>query len=86
MRSRRGSASCRGWRCDVAEAETWIAEQPKNDLGKVDITVVMAEGRRRGYCICPKPMRQIISFDGLTCTWCGMPETRQSWEFWYQKS
>lgn len=66
-----------------AEAETWIAAQPKKGNGKVDITIVIAEGRRRGYCICPKPMRQLINFQGRACSWCGQPESEQSWTFWY---
>jgi hypothetical protein len=69
----------------MTEAEQWLAAQPKNSKGKVDITVVIAEGRKRGYCICPIPMRQMISFDGLIHQWCGMPDTNQSWEFWYKK-
>lgn len=67
----------------MAEAEAWIAAQPKLENGKVDLQLVMAEGRRRGYCICPKPMRQMINFDGFDCAWCEQPETRASWEFWY---
>jgi hypothetical protein len=67
----------------VAEADTWVPAQPRLGNGKVDITVVIAEGQRRGYCICPKPMRQMINFDGLSCSWCGQPETRASWAFWY---
>jgi hypothetical protein len=67
----------------VSEAESWLAAQPKNDKGKVDITVVIAEGKRRKYCICPRPMRAIIKLDGLTCRWCLMPETAESHAFWY---
>jgi hypothetical protein len=74
-----------------SEAETWLAIQPRNDKGKVDISLVIAEGKRRGYCICPKPMRQMIDFSAegnnfnkpLTCNWCLMPEMRASWDFWY---
>jgi hypothetical protein len=60
-----------------------VPAQPRLPSGKVDARLLVAEGQRRGYCICPKPMRQMISFDGMTCTWCGQPETRQSWAFWY---
>jgi hypothetical protein len=77
----------------VSEAEGWILAQPRNENGKVDILIVIAEGKKRGYCICPKPMRQMIDFTAegnpgllakaLTCTWCEQPETRASWEFWY---
>jgi len=80
----------------MSEAETWLAGQPRNDAGKVDISLVITEGRRRGYCICPKPLREVIDFTvednpglmdkPLTCTWCGQPETRGSWEFWYGKA
>jgi hypothetical protein len=75
----------------MSEAEQWLAGQPKLDNGKVDVRLVIAEGLRRGYCICPKPFRQMIDFTAegnnfpapLTCKWCDQPETRQSWEFWY---
>ena len=67
----------------AAEAEAWIAAQPKQENGKVDGRLLVAEGQRRGYCICPKPIRRMVDFSGLTCTWCGQPDTRQSWEFWY---
>ena len=67
----------------MVEAEIWLAAQPKLANGKVDIQVVIAEGRRRGYCICPKPFREMINFQGLTCSWCEQLETWQSWEFWY---
>lgn len=68
----------------MPEAEGWIAAQEKLPNGKVDIQLVIAEGRRRGYCICPRPMRQVIDLDGLTCAWCGEVESRQSWAFWYE--
>lgn len=67
----------------MSEAESWLAAQPKNEKGKVAIDIVIAEGRRRGYCICPKAIREMISFEGMTCTWCGQPETRKSHVFWY---
>lgn len=67
----------------MSEAEKWLAAQPKLPNGKIDVTLLIAEGRRRGYCICPKPLRQMISFDGFTCAWCDQPETRGSWQFWY---
>lgn len=67
----------------VSEAETWLSDQPKLANGKVDVWVLITEGQRRGYCICPKPMRQMINFDGLTCAWCGQVESRESWNFWY---
>lgn len=70
----------------MSEAESWLGAQPKNEKGKVDVALVIAEGRRRGYCICPRPMRQLIDFKGLTCRWCGMPETEKSWAFWYAES
>jgi hypothetical protein len=66
-----------------AEAESWLAAQPKNDKGKVPLGVVIAESKRRGYCICPKPMRQLINITGLKCSWCFMTETNESSEFWY---
>lgn len=67
----------------MSEAESWLAAQPKTDNGKVSIFLVIREGQARGYCICPKPLRQLIVFDGWTCQWCHQPETRQSWAFWY---
>jgi len=67
----------------MSEADVWVPAQSKNDKGKVSVELLIAEGQRRGYCICPKPMRQMINFDGLTCSWCEQPETRQSWAFWY---
>jgi hypothetical protein len=67
----------------MIEAETWLADQPKNDKGKVPIQLVIAEGISRGYCICPKPLRQVINMEGMTCTICGQRETRDSWRFWY---
>ena len=67
----------------MTEAETWLAAAPKNERGKVDGALVVAEGQRRGYCICPKPIRAMVFFDGFTCSWCGMPETRESWAFWH---
>jgi hypothetical protein len=67
----------------MAEAAAWIDAQPKLANGKVDARLLIAESVRRGYCVCPKPMRQIINVDGLTCAWCDQKETRQSWEFWY---
>ena len=70
-----------GW---FTEAEEWIAAAPKNDAGKVELDQVIAEGISRGYCICPKPLRQMINFDSLTCAWCQLTETRDSWRFWYE--
>jgi hypothetical protein len=70
----------------MSEAETWIATQPKQPNGKVDVALVIAEGKRRGYCICPKPMRQMINFQGLTCSLCGQPETLESHDFWYGRT
>jgi hypothetical protein len=75
----------------MSEAEGWIAAQPKLENGKVDINLLIAEGKARGYCVCPKPLRQMIDFtaegnglaEPLTCTWCEQPEAKASWEFWY---
>jgi hypothetical protein len=67
----------------AAEVESWLAAQEKLPNGKVDGHLLIAEGKKRGYCICPKPMRQMISFDGMQCTNCQMTETRGSWEFWH---
>jgi hypothetical protein len=67
----------------MSEAAEFLAAAPKMPNGKVDVLHLIEEGQKRGYCICPKPMRQMVSFDGLVCTWCGMVETRQSWAFWY---
>lgn len=67
----------------MSEADTWVPAQEKNEDGKVDLRVLIAEGQARGYCICPKPMRQLINFDGYTCSWCKQAETRESWKFWY---
>jgi len=67
----------------VPEAETWLAAQPRLANGKVDVRLLIAEGQRRGYCICPKPLRQLVNFDGFRCAWCMQPETRASSEFWY---
>lgn len=76
----------------MTRAAAWFLEQPKNADGKVDGKLLVAEGRRRGYCVCPKPMRQMIDFtmegnpglsEPFTCAWCEQPETRQSREFWY---
>lgn len=67
----------------MSEAESWIAAQPKTPQGKVSIFLVINEGQARGYCICPKPLRQLINFEGLRCQWCHQPETRASWDFWY---
>jgi hypothetical protein len=78
----------------MSEAETWLNQQPKLPNGKVDIRLIIAEGIRRGYCICPKPMRQLIDLtvEGnpdlpgpLTCKWCSQPETKDSYRFWYGK-
>lgn len=76
----------------MSEVESWLAEAPKLANGKVDVMLLVKEGRRRGYCICPKPMRQMIDFSQegnpgmpspMTCTNCLQPEMRASWEFWY---
>ena len=67
----------------MSEAESWLAKQPKLPNGKVDALLLVAESRQRGYCICPRPMRQMIDFSGLTCNWCKQPEALRSWEFWY---
>lgn len=75
----------------MSEAERWIADQPRLPNGKVDAQLLIDEGQRRGYCICPRPMRQMIDFSQegnglsapLTCKWCGQPEMRASWQFWY---
>ncbi len=76
----------------MSEAERWLAAAPKLANGKVDVMLLVAEGRERGYCICPKPMRQMIDLtvEGnpgmagpMTCTDCEQPEMRASWEFWY---
>lgn len=69
----------------MVEAEQWLNAQTKDENGKVAIAVVIKEGKKRGYCICPRPMRQMINFSGLTCAWCEMPETNQSWDFWYKE-
>lgn len=68
----------------VAEVVAWLAAQPKTIDGKVDIQIVVAEGRKRGYCICPRPLREIVNFQGLTCKWCLMPEMQASYDFWYK--
>lgn len=70
---------------NMSEAETWLARQPKLANGKVSITLIIAEGQKRGYCICPKPLRQLISFDGLHCQWCQQIEDKRSWQFWYNE-
>jgi len=76
----------------MSEAEGWLAAAPKLANGKIDVRLLMAEGRTRGYCICPKPMRQMIDFSvegnpgmpvPITCADCLQPETRASWKFWY---
>jgi hypothetical protein len=67
----------------MAEAESWLAAQPKLPNGKVDGRLLITESERRGYCICPRPLRRMISFAGLTCKWCLQPETDESWAFWY---
>lgn len=67
----------------MSEAESWLDAQPKMPGGKVSIFLVIAEGQARGYCICPKTLRQLIVFDGWHCQWCHQPETRDSWRFWY---
>ena len=69
----------------MAEAESWLAAAPKLANGKVDVQLLIAEGQRRGYCICPKALRQLITFEGYRCTWCGQVETSQSWAFWYDR-
>lgn len=69
----------------TTEAEKWLPTQPRNADGKIDIKYLIFEGQRRGYCICPKPMRQMINLEGMTCTLCGMKESRESWEFWYDE-
>lgn len=69
----------------MTEAERWLTEQPKNEKGKVDVRLVIAEGLRRGYCICPKPLRQMIDFRGHQCSMCGQLETIESWQFWYKE-
>lgn len=68
-----------------SEASEWLERQPLNEAGKVDGRLLIAEGRRRGYCICPRAIRSVIDFSGLKCRWCEQPETRQSWAFWYQE-
>ena len=70
----------------MSEADHWLETQPRNASGKVEVSLLIAEGKRRGYCICPKPLRQLVDFSGLTCSWCLMPETRQSWQFWWGKT
>jgi hypothetical protein len=68
----------------MAEADEWVPAQEKLPNDKVSIQVLIAEGQRRGYCICPKPLRQMIDFKGLgSCSWCGQIEKTESWEFWY---
>jgi hypothetical protein len=83
----RGPGGAEGIRAEtmITEAEIWLSAQPKQPDGKVNGTLVIEEGQRRGYCICPKPMRQLIDFAEmrLNCKWCGQPETRKSWAFWY---
>ncbi|HEY2309450.1 MAG TPA: hypothetical protein VGI05_26530 [Streptosporangiaceae bacterium] len=69
----------------MSEAESWLAGQPKTEHGKVSVFLLIAEGQQRGYCICPKPLRQLIVFDGWSCQWCHQPETRESWAFWYDQ-
>lgn len=69
----------------MTEFEKWVAEQPKSPItGKVDGRLLLNESHKRGYCVCPKPMRQMISFEDLTCADCMQQETRQSWEFYYK--
>ncbi len=76
------------------EAESWLAAQPKMPNGKVDGRLLVTEGQRRGYCICPRPLRSMIDFSPesfaeaglppMVCGLCGQPDTRQSWAFWHQ--
>jgi hypothetical protein len=69
----------------LTEAATWLTAQPTLANGKVDIRLVIAEGQKRGYCICPIPMSQLVDFRDLgTHRWCGMLYTDDSWTFWWK--
>jgi hypothetical protein len=73
-----------GIRNMTTEAEQWLTAQPKNTRGKVDILLVVMEGVARGYCICPKPLREMVNFQGLRCSDCLQLETQGSYDFWYK--
>ena len=74
--------------------EKWAATQPRNADGKVDARLLIPESQRRGYCVCPKPFRQVIDFSAegnglaepLRCVHCDQPETRESYDFWYRET
>jgi hypothetical protein len=65
------------------EFGAWLVDKPLNETGKVDGRLLLEESRSRGYCVCPRDIRRMIDFSGLTCGWCGQPEARASWEFYY---
>ncbi len=76
----------------MSEFARWAAEQPKTEKGQIDARLLIDESKRRGYCVCYRPMRQLVDFSSgweefftepLTCKWCHQPETKGSWEFWY---
>jgi hypothetical protein len=67
-----------------SEAMAMIQTMPKLDNGnKVDGSLFIEVSKEKGYCVCPRVIREVISFDGFRCVWCNQTETRQSWEFWY---
>lgn len=69
----------------MPEVEGWLAAQPKLADGKVDITLLIAEAKRRGYCLCPIPMAQMIDFKEFGIhSWCNQPYMDESWEFWFK--
>lgn len=71
---------------DGSEAYQWMSAAPKQANGKVSILLLIEEGKRRGYCICPIPFRQFIDIREFgTHGWCEQPETPESWKFWYGK-
>lgn len=68
----------------TTEAQRWLATMPSGPQMFASVQTFIDEGRRRGYCICPRERRWLV-FPRvvLTCGICGQPETRCSYDFWY---
>lgn len=62
----------------------WMSHQAFQENGKIDGALLIEESKKRGYCVCPRSIRRMVDFSGMTCGWCEQPESKDSWRFWHE--
>ena len=49
---------------------------------RVTAAALIAEGHDRGYCVCHKPLQQLVDTRGLTCSDCLQPVTDDTYRMY----